>query len=563
MRREEAAAWGVLAALLAFGAARAWSLAWVCDDAFISLRYAENLNHGLGLVYNAGERVEGYTNLAWTLLLAGLMRAGVDPLRAAELPGIAAYVWLALALAAWSWRQRGEGRAFLPVAAAFVLVAPDFQVWATGGLETMLFTALAVQALLLTRGHGGLPRVAGGLLAATVLTRPDGLLFAAAGAASWWLTPQRLPRAARLRRCVATLAPVLLTLAVLVPWKLSYYGDLFPTAFYSKSATQPYASQGIVYLGLYLATNWVLVLALLAAPILGRLANPPPASRWDDRFFLAAGSLFAGYVVWVGGDFMHARRLLPAVPFFLLVLENRVARLPRPPVRAALAAATVVAAALPFALFERWPRVENVGDERQVYPAERIAARREQAEAVGHALEGTPVRVAFEGGMCAFGYYSKLPYLVEITGLTQYSLARRPLEKRGLIGHEKVADADWLTANGIHLVVSQREPPVERPAGRLEVDRIYFGDRAVARVHLYSDAVMDPLRERDDVHFVPIERTLELSRHRMQRATLAEAKNIYTDLRRYYFERAGERGAPWDLKLRKILARRRIAADER
>ncbi len=49
------------------------------DDAFISLRYAQNLVDGHGLVYNPGEYVEGYTNLSWTLLLAGLLAAGLDP----------------------------------------------------------------------------------------------------------------------------------------------------------------------------------------------------------------------------------------------------------------------------------------------------------------------------------------------------------------------------------------------------------------------------------------------------------------------------------------------------
>jgi hypothetical protein len=47
---------------------RLWS--YVVDDAFISLRYAKHLAEGQGLVYNIGERVEGYTNLLWTLLLS-------------------------------------------------------------------------------------------------------------------------------------------------------------------------------------------------------------------------------------------------------------------------------------------------------------------------------------------------------------------------------------------------------------------------------------------------------------------------------------------------------------
>lgn len=40
------------------------------EDAYISYRYALNLDRGNGLVYNVGERVEGFSNPSWTLLLA-------------------------------------------------------------------------------------------------------------------------------------------------------------------------------------------------------------------------------------------------------------------------------------------------------------------------------------------------------------------------------------------------------------------------------------------------------------------------------------------------------------
>ena len=41
-------------AVIAFAAYRAPRLAWLADDSFISFRYAWNLVHGHGLVYNAG-----------------------------------------------------------------------------------------------------------------------------------------------------------------------------------------------------------------------------------------------------------------------------------------------------------------------------------------------------------------------------------------------------------------------------------------------------------------------------------------------------------------------------
>src|SRR5258708_26013081 len=43
------------------------------DDAMISMRYASNLAHGHGLVWNAGgAHVEGYTNFLWALWMAAL-----------------------------------------------------------------------------------------------------------------------------------------------------------------------------------------------------------------------------------------------------------------------------------------------------------------------------------------------------------------------------------------------------------------------------------------------------------------------------------------------------------
>jgi hypothetical protein len=40
------------------------------DDAMVSMRYGWNLSHGLGLVWNPGENIEGYTNLLMTWFMA-------------------------------------------------------------------------------------------------------------------------------------------------------------------------------------------------------------------------------------------------------------------------------------------------------------------------------------------------------------------------------------------------------------------------------------------------------------------------------------------------------------
>lgn len=554
-------------ALALLGMARAIDLAWICDDAFISLRYAENLVAGTGLVYNAGEYVEGYTNLLFTLAVAGAIVAGAPATAAAEWLGIGAFAGLVATLALASWRRsRRDGSLFLPFAAAIVLVSDDFLQWASGGLETSLFAWLVAAGLLMTRTRPptrGAAIGAGTLLSLLVLTRPDGAIFAAAGAASWLLPAHPLERRRRLELCLLTLAPLAVTGAALVSWKLSYYGELLPTAFYSKSVLRPYWGQGLTYAGLFVAKNWLLPVALVAA--LGmrwRRRGAPASDRFtpddrDDGFLLASAGLFVAYLVHVGGDFMFARRLLPAVPLILFALEGQLQRLRSPERRVGITAVALLAAALPYPIFdETRVSIAGIADERRYYPDTVIAKRRVQAEAVGRALAGLETRVMFEGGMCVFGYYSGLPYLAEMTGLTQYSLAKLPLDERGWIGHEKRATEAWLDENDIQFVVSQHFPPVERPA-RLPLDSLYFGNLAVARIHRYDAAIMDRLRARDEVRFVPIEGVLDRRRRELERVPLDEAQAILDWLDRFYFDGAGDAGKAARAELQELLESRR------
>jgi hypothetical protein len=58
------------------------------DDAYISYRYVWNVSAGHGLVFNTGQRVEGESNLLWTLLLAGMRALGMHIPSAATILGI-------------------------------------------------------------------------------------------------------------------------------------------------------------------------------------------------------------------------------------------------------------------------------------------------------------------------------------------------------------------------------------------------------------------------------------------------------------------------------------------
>jgi hypothetical protein len=72
--------------------------AWFMDDAFVYFRYVDNLLFlPYGLVYNAGEYVEGFSSPAWTLLLIALRSTGADWWLLTRLVGAISFVVFVLA----------------------------------------------------------------------------------------------------------------------------------------------------------------------------------------------------------------------------------------------------------------------------------------------------------------------------------------------------------------------------------------------------------------------------------------------------------------------------------
>src|SRR5437870_3217188 len=134
-------------------------LYWTEDDAGVTLRYAANLAAGRGLVYNPGERVEGISNLGYTLLLAPFQRllpAGPALLLVAKLLGLGAAL---AALGETRRLARVLGLGPRATAAALLLVAcsAPFAAWAVGALEVpfVVWAATALVAAAAALGGDG------------------------------------------------------------------------------------------------------------------------------------------------------------------------------------------------------------------------------------------------------------------------------------------------------------------------------------------------------------------------------------------------------------------------
>lgn len=493
----------LLSVAVVVGVGGAIARRWLCDDAFISFRYAQNLVAGHGLVFNAEERVEGYTNFLWTLLCAGAAALGIDPVAFGQWAGIACFGAMVLAVARVGRRLLPGDTALLPAAAVGCALHRHLQEFASCGLETASFVLLVVLLLdALLAARAAAHWACGGVLATLLaLSRPDGALFGAVGGLC------ALAVAVRQRRIGPLLAyvlPPLLVGAALLLWKLGYYGALLPNTFYAKSAHDPYPGQGLYYLALYLSTYWVLAPALLVLPVLPWL-RPRGRAAWLLPGF---GLAYAAFVVWVGGDFMFARFLLPITPVLYLALEWLVRRFL--PGAGLLAAAVIGAGTLAWLPHqglldgEMW---RGVGDERAQYPAERVAAIRDVGRRMGEALAGAPVRVVFFGTQAMLVYEAGFAYAMEgSTGLTDAHLARMQVDQRGRIGHEKsvYADPGYVLARGVHFLL-------EPYAGLLDLEPwrfiSFFG--MPATVVRYDRQVMQRLRDVPGVAYTDFERYLD------------------------------------------------------
>lgn len=411
----------------------------VQEDAFISFRYAANLLDGHGLVYNPGERVEGYTNFLWTVMIAGAMALGADPAVAVHLAGIAAALLLCGLVLCVARMARPGGRwAGIP-ALALLAGTPGFAAEAVQGLETVWFAllvtlgvAMAARALETARTGPGVWSACALVLAA--LTRPEGGLVLALTAAGALFCSRRAGVSSRRWLAIA----VGLFVLVYAPyWALRYdwYGYPFPNTFYAKTGGGVHhLLRGLGYLGQFLLYHPALTL-LTAAAVPGLRAVFQRGVRPALALPLVVTIGYLGYVIVVGGDFkLTWRFVLPVLPLWALLVDSwavgRIERHRGPVSRLAwLLVAVVVINALPSAYGTlRWSHHRAIDLERRTVCGEWL---RDNAQP-------DAVLAIHSAGIVPF--VSGLP-TIDMWGLSDLHIAHRRMPDMGRArpaGHEKI-----------------------------------------------------------------------------------------------------------------------------
>lgn len=447
-----------LAALVGYSGV-IWPLAFT-DDAFISFQYARNLVAGHGLVFNPGERVEGYTNFLWTMLAALTIWLGGDPVFWGYAVGIV--IGLAIVLASYRVAASLVGPGWGLAAALLAASSQSLLVYTTrgAGMETGFF------ALLILLG-GGVYLSAyrtrrsqryiftGVLFALAALTRPEGVMVFGLTVGHALLVTMISGSnpgesfLANVRTAVRSALPLIGSfLALYAPyfaWRWQYYGDLLPNTFYAKTGggVQQWLR------GLDYAADFALVfggplLLLAAAAPLAAFADRSSRKQWRAALTTPAGYLwlicavYTVYIISVGGDHFPGERFFaPIIPLLAILIATGLSALTlsaiaRRAPRLAYATATIAVAMAAWLGLNRGDALERrvVGNDESVWIWVDLGIWLNR-----HTPPDASVAAA---GIGAIAYYSQRE-TIDMHGLTDRHIARVAVENMGsgAAGHEK------------------------------------------------------------------------------------------------------------------------------
>jgi arabinofuranosyltransferase len=286
--------------------------AWVCDDAYITLRTVDNFIHGYGLTWNTAERVQVYTHPLWMLCLSGLYfvtrEAYFTTLIFSLLLSASVAYLMAFRMAV------SAGGAILSLVA--ITLSKAFLDYSTSGLENPLTHLFLVLFLLVyyrsepdptdelpnrsPHTRQWLFRLAC-LASLAAMNRLDTVLFFVPALITAFI---QVPRGGR----VSALVKGFLPLIVWEGFAIVYYGFPFPNTAYAKLNTS-ISSWEMIFQGFCYLLNSLRLDPLTLTFILIGLAAPIWLGNRQLKAFAWGIGLYLAYVVWIGGDFMSGRFL--------------------------------------------------------------------------------------------------------------------------------------------------------------------------------------------------------------------------------------------------------------
>jgi arabinofuranosyltransferase len=304
------------------------------DDAMISMRYAWNFSHGIGLVWNSGEYVEGYSNPLMTLLmsLSTLVFNKVEAVLAIQILGIIfmlvnAYLIVSIAKHLVSGLERYRSL-FLALAFVSALSYYPLLYWSLMGMETGLLAVLLSLSVLFALKYAEDRRPALAIflfisLGLAFLTRMDTVVFAVpifVYAFYGRLRTDRSTKSLSFLFAMGGLYALFVMGQELLRW--SYYGEWLPNTYSLKVSGIAILTRIINGMDFVVPFLTELYIPLIIAGVATLFAF-----RKEKLLLVSVFATLVCYQVWAGGDpWEYWRMLSPAVPILLVVGTHEILR---------------------------------------------------------------------------------------------------------------------------------------------------------------------------------------------------------------------------------------------
>ena len=281
----------------------------VFDDGMVSMRYAKNFVQHHELVWNLGDRVEGFTDPLWTVLMIGVIWLSGTHYAPLVMQIIGGFIYLAIL---WIYcraaiRNKSSTSGLF---AGLVLLLCSYLVsyWALGGMEAcavcLVFAVAFGEQYSYENGRRTNPLMLHAcLIAIAYCLRPDGWLVITPFFAACWLDSVR---EGKYRRAFYAPAMLIAVVSTVLLARHSYYGEWVPNTYVLKVEGYSLALRlrnGTAYVRQFLSEN-LLLLALIALAAITK--------RRIAFLNILAASIVLAYQVYVGGDpWQYWRQLLP------------------------------------------------------------------------------------------------------------------------------------------------------------------------------------------------------------------------------------------------------------
>ncbi|MBN2714740.1 MAG: hypothetical protein JXX14_02730 [Deltaproteobacteria bacterium] len=301
------------------------------DDAFIYLRYVQNILNDDGAVFNPGERVEGFSSPLWLGILTALHYLAdstiwhdCDAFVLSQSLSTVFTLLTAMMLIYWGLFFESIKKRYVVVAVLLFLGVPETIVWARSGMETSMVAFLLLSSVFYTYSFWSTGRKKFQWMAVLSLTclglaRPETIVFVCAiillthffvempGKRSDFF------QSIKIATVKLGILPMFSFLSYLV-WRRIYYEQWLPNTYFAKRGCDwVFWWRGVKYITEYLMQPhlWVGLTFIAMAIVWG--------NRRIVRFIVLILLMGVGIIVLEGGDFLwHWRFAYPYLPLVII-----------------------------------------------------------------------------------------------------------------------------------------------------------------------------------------------------------------------------------------------------